>query len=166
MRIAARVLGGMAAIFCPHTSIANAAWWWTTGTYEECLLEEMKGQAQSMYLAVVKVCSRRFGKEVGVGTSEFKYTWTRNTELKLDGKGHLIYDELTVKIKENNEYNITRLQVRLAPKACDKAEDGDFGEPVTVQVVNGEGTVSLGSAPVSTADKACAQLIGAWGKYK
>src|SRR5262245_24243202 len=33
-------------------------------TYDECMLAEMRGQAQALYSTVHKVCARRFGLEV------------------------------------------------------------------------------------------------------
>src|SRR5262245_39925280 len=45
------------------------------GSYEECMLTEMRGQNKFMYGTVEKLCARRFRREVEVyGKPDF--TWT------------------------------------------------------------------------------------------
>jgi hypothetical protein len=147
---------------CLWISSAHAWWWSSTGSYEECLLSEMKGQDASMRFVVEKVCARRHGKEVYVGRSEVDYTWSRRGPLA------------EIEIKDSKEYNITRLEVRFAPKPCKEAKKEDWGEPASVEIKQGKGTTFFGSTLKEDFESmlkeggmfGCMQLIEAWGKYK
>ena len=135
-----------------------AIWWaWRDNSYEACMLSEMKGQSQSMYSMVDKLCSPRFKREVPILITEIEYEW-----------GHSpLGASAEIRIKKSGEYNVTRTTVRFAPKPCNEVKKEDwsgfkdalFQENVAIVPLDPEET----ALPMG---QSCMNSDGFFGTYK
>src|SRR4051794_21912377 len=110
--------GGLLAI------VIFAVVWGLSGdkTYEECMLNQMKGQAQNMWPTAHKHCARRHRLEQSVSVGKDDWAW-----LGIDkGLAHLVIT------KKTDEYALTRVDVRFSGKACEDAKtDADYERAVS-----------------------------------
>ena len=86
--------------------------------YEECMLQEMLGQAASMHVIANRLCSRRFGIEFGINLAT-TFTW--------EPEGDVVRISVT---EPNKEYVVTRAFFRFSAKECAEAKDRDYGMEV------------------------------------
>lgn len=109
-------------LFLPSFAIAG---FWGPDTYDECLLEKMKGQSDSMIWTVQKVCERDFPYEkelVKYSDGEVKVSWSTS----------FLEDAISSNIKVNKtEYRVTKAEVLFSEVDCSEAKNGDFNTPKT-----------------------------------
>lgn len=86
----------------------GAAWYvMQPGNYDECMLAEMRGQAQTMYSTVQRACARRHGREVPVELPD-GFNW----HMRADGKVSVTPTRLSA------EFAVTRASFRFSSKEC------------------------------------------------
>ena len=106
-------------------AVIGGAWYlMQPGTYDECMLAEMRGQAQAMYSTVHKVCARRFGLEVPVDLPD-GVAWLLTSEGKV-----------LVTVRFDSEFRVTRASFMFSQKDCAVSSDKDFSRP-TPQIARG-----------------------------
>jgi hypothetical protein len=135
--------------------LASGAIWYymQPRTYDECMLTEMRGQSQSIYLTVNKVCSRRFNREVPVYSTK-GFAWNLVGSIVEAGPSD----------PEYNEYVMTRASFRFSSKDCKSSSASDFSEPTTERAdPRGRFVFAL---PVGVSSPLCMKTTDAWGKYK
>jgi hypothetical protein len=132
------LIGGVATTLV--VTLTGTLYWHLTrpSSYDECLVSEMRGQSQSMFWVVSKMCGRRFRREVDVPTSllgrqiDFMYLpdFKADPEMSLMGSRKLSALPVHITIKKNDsEYELTRVRFRQAYKftlECHKLQDEDW----------------------------------------
>jgi hypothetical protein len=102
-------------------AVIGGAWYlMRPGSYDECVLAEMRGQAQAMHSTVHKVCARRFGLEVPVDLPE-GFSWFVTIDDRVSA----------TPVKRNSELQATSASFQLSPKDCSLSSDDDFSPPIT-----------------------------------
>ena len=117
------------------------------GLYEDCMLEKMKGQNQSMWLTADKACSKLFGLE--------KEMWTRDVKWFYDS-GSIILE-----VEGQTDVEATKGQFAFSPKPCADTQNGDFGAPREIAFTNGRP-----SRVFIFPEPRCMKTLKVWGKYK
>jgi hypothetical protein len=120
------------------------------GSYDECMLTEMRGQPQSMGFTVNRVCARRYATEVDVLPSISKRDWWEV------GPGGPVTVSVTT-----DDYLITRGEFAFSPKDCKESKDEDFGPPQSGMMNNGETNLGVIDPP-----PVCMRTISLKGRYK
>lgn len=132
------------------SSSAHAGWF-GYDSYDDCMLDKMKGQSQSMYLNAHKLCAKRMGLEKEISTSDVQIGWDKKQPW-----------ELTFNVASNtSEYNITRGEFSFSDRPCEQAKPDDFGERITVTFA-----ADTAKAPIVSYESKCMKTIKLWGKYK
>jgi hypothetical protein len=134
-------------------SVTHAAFW-NSGSYEECMVAEMKGQADLMYQMVHKVCAKRYDREEMFFTGDsIKIEWSYDVAAHLSVK------------KNESEYNVSRVRFKFSDKACESSKPEDFTFEKEATFVRDQATVQvpLNKTPGASA---CMRTEALWGKYK
>jgi hypothetical protein len=130
--------------------VSAQAGWFSYDSYEDCMLDRMKGQSTMMYQAAQKDCKKRFDVEDEI------------TYLRDQMKRNWEYDhgELTIEIFDNTtDYRPTRGEFSFSEKPCKESKDSDFGQPVAMEVNKPNRQMPF-IIPV------CMKTLKLWGKYK
>jgi hypothetical protein len=92
-------------------------------SYEECLLDEMKGQIQSMQSTAEQVCENKFPYEKQIYSfrdGKWDISWS-----------NMALDSIKIKIISNEtRYRITRAEIKFSEIECSKAKPIDFSNAV------------------------------------
>lgn len=145
-----------AACLCWATNTALGQWLFGPSNYEECMIAEMRGQAQSMQDIAAKLCARRHKKEVYVSASEIKYKWVSTQNLFV-----------RIEVTDSGEYEITRMEAKFALKKCEETKVGDFTKEVFKGTFKGnKSDIFFGTAFSATEIPECMGSIRFWGIYK
>jgi hypothetical protein len=57
-----------------------AAGWFSYDSYEDCILDKMKGQTEGSRWTVSKVCSKALRREENIGASDRRWSWSTDGE--------------------------------------------------------------------------------------
>jgi hypothetical protein len=114
------------------------------------MLDQMKGQPQSMYTVAHKLCARRFGKEEEIYFSgKIKFTWSYEASI------------LGIMIEKNeSEFDITKVLFLFSPKNCAESQNSDFANEYVWRPENLLNHVTIDPSPL------CMKTKEVWGKYK
>jgi hypothetical protein len=112
----------LVAITAAAAAGAMGTGWYLTrpGTFDECLLAEMRGQPTTMTATVRAVCARRFGVEQSVDL--------------LDGFNWLVLKDGRVSVvptRQSLEFAVTRASFRFSAKQCRESSDVDYSAYMT-----------------------------------
>jgi len=120
-------------------------------SYDECMIEEMKGQDITMYRHAHKHCLKEFEEKISYKQGELEYKWRR-------GKYDLLYFTIT---KNLTGHHITKVLIETSDKDCSISKDSDY---TTSSVLNISGDSGLYGGLKSKSFN-CSKLIEAYG-YK
>lgn len=97
----------------------------TRGTFEECMISEMKGQQQTMVGYVSRVCSRRFNREIEIPIDalkiEFRVYGAPTSPSMPD-----LYQQIYVSVQKSNNYLPSRGTFHFSGKQCRDASGNNF----------------------------------------
>lgn len=131
--------------------IGGGAWYYTQPrNYDECMLAEMRGQQQSMYWTVEKVCSKRFNREFKVSVQAFSWHVTNG-----------MVDAIPVGL--SSEYAITKAVFQFSSKGCSVSTDGDYSTPIFQRPDFGHGFKF--QLPYDAQSPVCMRQE-VWGRYR
>jgi hypothetical protein len=122
-------------------------------TYEECMVEEMRGQAAPMMHTVDKVCSRRFDREFVIDRS--LTNWSFDGSSSVDIKVHDL----------SSEYLFTRGQFSFSGKPCDESKQEDFRFEWN-EIVRKDGDFHMLYNTLDLPPPKCMLTKRLWGKFK
>lgn len=144
--------GGLIALFI------FAGIWALSGdkTYEECMLNQMKGQTQTMWPTADKHCARRHRVEQSVSFDKDDWEW-------LGVENGVAQFRI---LKQSEEYTWTRMQVRFARNKCEEAKPDDFKSPLDGRVAGNLVSINTKNQFFETSPPLCVRLVNAWGVYK
>lgn len=103
---------------CLLTSPQAALAWdfWGPSSFEECMLEKMKGQEASQRKYAYRVCSQRFPQEVTIPPDKITYTWN----IEEDWRGR---DVITITVSSSVGYSPSRAEIFFANEYCSDSID-------------------------------------------
>ena len=86
-------------------------------SYEECLLEEMRGQQNSMLSSAETVCEREFQPEKNIShlKGQMKFGWVTH-------RNRPRYEVL----ENRTDYRVTKAKLKLSDKGCDQLTSREF----------------------------------------
>jgi hypothetical protein len=125
------------------------------GTYDECVVSEMRGQSQVAMYTVQKVCAVRFRKEEELPLSylremldlKMQPDFKKNPGVVLAGSKNFDNPPMQVMIfKNDTDYDITRLRVKYSHKwvvGCQDIADDDWHDGPEIIFNNGVGNVDM-----------------------
>ena len=123
-RVLGIVIGALlfgAVVGCAVLTSVNVVYsgWFGPTNFDECVIEDMKGQVEEMRYVVFRSCEKKFPYEKRLN-NDYKEL---NMEYSWIGDG----DSIEISIDENTgDYIITKLRVKFSKKTCIKA-DGLYG---------------------------------------
>jgi hypothetical protein len=135
-------------LVCLLSSEAHAGWF-SYDNYEDCMLDEMKGQVLSMHYEADKFCTRQFGIEVEVNASDLEWNFADSA------KGSSIRLE-----KSPTQYEITKGTFLFSDKPCEGLKNEDFRPPEILNFSNGEALLP------KISKTSCGRAVSFRGKYK
>jgi hypothetical protein len=137
-----------------------------TGSYDECIVTEMRGQQISMTINVNRFCARRYGKEVQLPETAYQITF-----------GRLGPDYVMPVEEKDQDYIITRGEFVFSALECGKTKNDDFIIRKTVAYDRANRRFSLKFSAFDLAPDLlkkvgmlatleCARTERVWGKYR
>ena len=132
-----------------------------TGTYDECVVNEMRGQSIFMGPAVEKTCARRFGLVFDItSTLAIPIDWkleSNNTEKAV----------ITLKVRPNaSEWVVTKARVTYANRKCDAQpplQENEFRGNYIVDFTGERATLTL---PSNFFPPGCQRVMQLWARYR
>ena len=112
----------------------------------------MKGQSQSMYSTVDKVCGRKFKKETRVYIGKDDYSVFNDGMFA------------QVRMTDGGEYVVTRLKARFGGKKCEEMKADDWGDVREIKVTNNIGTFVREGKEIGL--EGCMNAVEFYGYYK
>ena len=116
MFIDRRYVGGIVALF-----FAAAGLWIYYGrsqTYEECLVDGMRSQNQSMYLTVQEICSRKHDRVEAL--------WISNYDVNWDYRDFTVTVFATPRDNSREDRTITEGTFQFSSQSCDESKIENF----------------------------------------
>ena len=92
------------------TSHAQAAFW-GPDNYEDCVLEKMRGQDNSLLSMAKKSCEREFPYE------KYLSSYQGNTEISWGPSQNRLYLKI---VRNSGEYTVTKYKAAFSPELCSK----------------------------------------------
>ena len=129
-----------------------AAGWFSYDSYEDCILDKMKGQTEGSRWTVSKVCSKALRREENIGVSDRRWSWST------DGESVTI----TPKVKDDT-FTLSRGKFTFSSKPCEESKNDDFEGPIEFVFHNDEASMRM----IPTQQNArCMRGVDVWGRYK
>lgn len=137
-----------------------------TGTFDECMVTEMRGQSIFMEPTVRKTCARRFGLIYDISNSGIILDWGVSQDAK--------QPTVTMKVRPNNtEWYVTRATVTYAYRRCDAQPPvalSEFTGSYTVEFTGEAASLTLPGHLDQYQSKyalpACQKIVQLWGRYR
>jgi len=147
-------------------AFAGTIFYELNGTYEECLVTEMRGQPYTMIGNVHLLCAQRFGKEVTIDPTEVEISFSSDSHVspKFSGISTSIPTSYEIVAKSSpTNVQLTRASFRLFAKDCSQATRDDEVTYETLEFMPYENgfTFFHSGAPLR-----CAQIDQIFGIYR
>lgn len=127
-------------------------------SYEECLVDGMRSQNQSMYLTVQELCARKHGRA--------EELWIPNYDVVWDYRDFTVTVVATRKGNAREDRSLTEATFQFSSKDCNDSKSDDFVVTKRVEAsVDGNFHFLLPPSEVFSVPK-CMKTISLVGKYR